>query len=99
MRFEKPHSLSYHDETLTSQPETLVRVASKLKLCGGLGLIDAAHAGEVANAYRMFRKLQHQIRPHGHNAHGYNSPRWKSRQLRSSGCGRRGWNEIPFPSH
>jgi hypothetical protein len=66
MRFEKPHSLSYHDETLTSQPETLVRVASKLKLCGGLGLIDAAHAGEVANAYRMFRKLQHQIRPHGH---------------------------------
>ena len=29
MRFEKPHSLSYHDETLTRRPETLVRVASK----------------------------------------------------------------------
>src|ERR1700681_3444470 len=29
MRFEKPHSLSYHEDTLTSLPETLVSVASK----------------------------------------------------------------------
>jgi len=36
-----------------------------LKLCGELGLIDASLAGEVANAYRMFRKLQHQIRLQG----------------------------------
>src|SRR5690606_3745283 len=34
MRFEKPHSLSYHDETLTSLPETLVSVASKLLEAG-----------------------------------------------------------------
>lgn len=36
-----------------------------LKLCGELGLIDAALAGEVANAYRTYRKLQHQIRLQG----------------------------------
>jgi len=36
-----------------------------LKLCGSLGLIDAALADEVANAYRLFRKLQHQIRLQG----------------------------------
>ncbi|ASU38035.1 bifunctional glutamine synthetase adenylyltransferase/deadenyltransferase [Herbaspirillum sp. meg3] len=36
-----------------------------LKLCGSLGLIDAALADEVANAYRLFRKLQHQIRLRG----------------------------------
>ncbi|MQR01602.1 bifunctional [glutamate--ammonia ligase]-adenylyl-L-tyrosine phosphorylase/[glutamate--ammonia-ligase] adenylyltransferase [Glaciimonas soli] len=36
-----------------------------LKLCGDLGLIDAALAGEVANAYRHFRKLQHQRRLQG----------------------------------
>src|SRR5437867_9192439 len=34
MRFEKPHSLSYHDETLTRRPETLVRVASKFDEAG-----------------------------------------------------------------
>ena len=34
MRFEKPHSLSYQDETLTKRPETLVRVASKLLEAG-----------------------------------------------------------------
>src|SRR5436853_5246084 len=28
MRLENPHSLSYHEDTLTSLPETLVRVAS-----------------------------------------------------------------------
>src|SRR6202011_2465076 len=28
MRLEKPHSLSYHEDTLTSLPETLVSVAS-----------------------------------------------------------------------
>jgi glutamate-ammonia-ligase adenylyltransferase len=36
-----------------------------LKLCGQLGLIDAALAGQVANAYRLFRRLQHQIRLRG----------------------------------
>ncbi|WP_034294128.1 bifunctional [glutamate--ammonia ligase]-adenylyl-L-tyrosine phosphorylase/[glutamate--ammonia-ligase] adenylyltransferase [Herbaspirillum sp. RV1423] len=36
-----------------------------LKLCGSLGLIDAALADEVADAYRLFRKLQHQIRLQG----------------------------------
>jgi glutamate-ammonia-ligase adenylyltransferase len=36
-----------------------------LKLCGELGLIDAALAQEVANAYRTFRKLQHKIRLQG----------------------------------
>jgi glutamate-ammonia-ligase adenylyltransferase len=36
-----------------------------LKLCGSLELIDAALADEVANAYRLFRKLQHQIRLRG----------------------------------
>lgn len=36
-----------------------------LKLCGELGLIDAALSGTVADAYRSFRKLQHQIRLQG----------------------------------
>jgi [glutamine synthetase] adenylyltransferase / [glutamine synthetase]-adenylyl-L-tyrosine phosphorylase len=36
-----------------------------LKLCGELGLIDAPLANGVADAYRMFRKLQHQIRLQG----------------------------------
>src|SRR4051812_48772324 len=34
MRFEKPHSLSYHDETFTSRPDTLVSVASKFDEAG-----------------------------------------------------------------
>jgi glutamate-ammonia-ligase adenylyltransferase len=36
-----------------------------LKLAGALGLIDAGLAGRVAGAYRVFRKLQHQIRMQG----------------------------------
>lgn len=36
-----------------------------LKLCGALGLIDSQSAGNVADAYRTFRKLQHQIRLQG----------------------------------
>lgn len=36
-----------------------------LKLAGALGLIDAALANQVADAYRVFRKLQHQIRMQG----------------------------------
>ena len=36
-----------------------------LKLCGNLGLIPATLAGQVADAYRLFRKLQHQIRLQG----------------------------------
>jgi hypothetical protein len=34
MRLLKPHSLSYHDDTLTRRPETLVRVASKFEDAG-----------------------------------------------------------------
>lgn len=36
-----------------------------LKLCGELGLIDKTLAGNVADAYRAFRKMQHQIRLQG----------------------------------
>ena len=36
-----------------------------LKLCGTLGLIDADAAAAVADAYRRFRKLQHQVRLQG----------------------------------
>jgi glutamate-ammonia-ligase adenylyltransferase len=36
-----------------------------LKLCGELGLIDAALGISVADAYRSFRKMQHQIRLQG----------------------------------
>ncbi|MGB9992396.1 bifunctional [glutamate--ammonia ligase]-adenylyl-L-tyrosine phosphorylase/[glutamate--ammonia-ligase] adenylyltransferase [Pseudoduganella rhizocola] len=36
-----------------------------LKLCGSLGLIDAALAGGTADAYRAMRKLQHQLRLQG----------------------------------
>ena len=37
-----------------------------LGLCGELGLIDLPLARKVADAYRTFRKLQHQIRLQGH---------------------------------
>lgn len=36
-----------------------------LRLCGELGLIDRTLALKVADAYRLFRKLQHQIRLQG----------------------------------
>jgi glutamate-ammonia-ligase adenylyltransferase len=36
-----------------------------LKMCGELGLIDAALAAQVADAYRTLRKLQHQMRLQG----------------------------------
>ena len=36
-----------------------------LKLCGSLALIPAELAEQVANAYRLLRKLQHQIRLQG----------------------------------
>jgi [glutamine synthetase] adenylyltransferase / [glutamine synthetase]-adenylyl-L-tyrosine phosphorylase len=36
-----------------------------LKLCGELGLTDRELAIQTANAYRTFRKLQHQIRLQG----------------------------------
>ncbi|MBI3283955.1 MAG: bifunctional [glutamate--ammonia ligase]-adenylyl-L-tyrosine phosphorylase/[glutamate--ammonia-ligase] adenylyltransferase [Burkholderiales bacterium] len=36
-----------------------------LKLCGELGLTDPQLAQETANAYRLFRKLQHNIRLQG----------------------------------
>jgi len=38
-----------------------------LKLCGELGLIDAGLALEVSDAYRLFRKLQHNIRLQGND--------------------------------
>jgi hypothetical protein len=34
MRLEKPHSLSYQDDTFTRRPETLVRVAPKFDDAG-----------------------------------------------------------------
>ncbi|HEY5801529.1 MAG TPA: bifunctional [glutamate--ammonia ligase]-adenylyl-L-tyrosine phosphorylase/[glutamate--ammonia-ligase] adenylyltransferase, partial [Burkholderiaceae bacterium] len=36
-----------------------------LRICGELGLIDAQLAGEVGDAYRALRKLQHQLRLQG----------------------------------
>jgi glutamate-ammonia-ligase adenylyltransferase len=36
-----------------------------LRLCGRLGLIDAALAEDVGNAYRIMRRLQHQVRLQG----------------------------------
>ncbi|CAN5903630.1 bifunctional [glutamate--ammonia ligase]-adenylyl-L-tyrosine phosphorylase/[glutamate--ammonia-ligase] adenylyltransferase [soil metagenome] len=36
-----------------------------LKLCGNLGLINTEISFEVANTYRLFRKLQHNIRLQG----------------------------------
>ncbi|MGV7208815.1 bifunctional [glutamate--ammonia ligase]-adenylyl-L-tyrosine phosphorylase/[glutamate--ammonia-ligase] adenylyltransferase [Oxalobacteraceae bacterium A2-2] len=36
-----------------------------LRTCGELGLVDPALAAEVADAYRKFRKLQHQLRLQG----------------------------------
>jgi len=36
-----------------------------LKLCGKIGLLDATLASDAADAYRKFRKLQHQIRLQG----------------------------------
>jgi glutamate-ammonia-ligase adenylyltransferase len=36
-----------------------------LRLAGELGLVDAALAGAVADAYRVMRKLQHQVRLQG----------------------------------
>ncbi|MDB5797342.1 MAG: glnE [Paucimonas sp.] len=36
-----------------------------LRLCGELGLIDRALAAGVADAYRRFRKMQHQLRLQG----------------------------------
>jgi len=36
-----------------------------LRTCGGLGLIDAGLAASVADAYRQYRKLQHQLRLQG----------------------------------
>ena len=41
-----------------------------LNLCADLGLIDSTSAVTVANAYRRFRKLQHQLRLQGDDAIG-----------------------------
>jgi glutamate-ammonia-ligase adenylyltransferase len=36
-----------------------------LKMCGELGLIDAQQGAHAADAYRAYRKLQHQLRLQG----------------------------------
>ena len=46
MRFEKPHSLSYQDDTFTRRPDTLVRVASNV-LDAGLWLKSTETRGSV----------------------------------------------------
>lgn len=46
MRLEKPHSLSYQEDTLTRRPDTLVRVASKLE-DAGLWLKSTDTSGSV----------------------------------------------------
>ena len=46
MRLLKPHSLSYHDETFTRRPDTLVRVASKFD-DAGLWLKSTDTSGSV----------------------------------------------------
>jgi glutamate-ammonia-ligase adenylyltransferase len=38
-----------------------------LRLCGELGLIDAGLAQGAADAYRVLRRLQHQVRLQGHD--------------------------------
>ena len=46
IRFEKPHSLSYQDETFTRRPDTLVSVASKFD-DAGLWLKSTETSGSV----------------------------------------------------
>lgn len=53
------HAAQYHQLT-----DDIGNIAL-LKLCGSLGLIPETLAGQVADAYRLFRKLQHQIRLQG----------------------------------
>ncbi len=50
------------------QHPELVRNAGNialLQIAGGLQLIDASLAGEVADAYRTFRSIQHRLRLNG----------------------------------
>src|SRR6478672_13125733 len=56
MRFEKPHSLSYQDETLTSVPsgDTRVSVESKIELAG-LWLKSDETSGSVLYSRTPFR--------------------------------------------
>ena len=51
-----------------------------LKLCGELGLIDPTLATEVANAYRHYRKLQHQRRLQG-DERARISPEWVTSEV------------------
>lgn len=51
-----------------------------LKLCGELGLIDTALANEAANAYRHYRKLQHQRRLQG-DERARVSPDWVAAEV------------------
>ena len=62
MRFEKPHSLSYHDDTLTSRPDTLVSVESKFDDAGlWLKSIDTSGLAQVFvhHVRRRVRRPQH----------------------------------------
>jgi glutamate-ammonia-ligase adenylyltransferase len=63
-----------------------------LKLAGKLGLIDAALAAQVADAYRVFRKLQHQIRMQGEERARV-APQRVTAEIE---CVKRLWREI-FP--
>ena len=48
-------------------PELVANIGNiaLLNLAGGRGLVDKTAAAEVANAYRTYRKLQHQMRLQG----------------------------------
>lgn len=64
-----------------------------LKLCGELGLLDAELAGKVADAYRSFRKMQHQIRLQGEDKARVNEE-WVEKEI---GAVKRLWEQI-FPA-
>jgi glutamate-ammonia-ligase adenylyltransferase len=52
---------AFHHPRLTANAGNI----ALLRLCGELGLIDAALAEGAADAYRVMRKLQHQVRLQG----------------------------------
>ncbi|MGS0740498.1 bifunctional [glutamate--ammonia ligase]-adenylyl-L-tyrosine phosphorylase/[glutamate--ammonia-ligase] adenylyltransferase [Glaciimonas sp. GG7] len=67
-----------------SHPELTADIGNiaLLKLCATLELIDATLANEVANAYRHFRKLQHQRRLQG-DERARVSPEWVAAETAS----------------
>ncbi|HEY8607560.1 MAG TPA: bifunctional [glutamate--ammonia ligase]-adenylyl-L-tyrosine phosphorylase/[glutamate--ammonia-ligase] adenylyltransferase [Noviherbaspirillum sp.] len=64
-----------------------------LRLAGELGLVDAALAAKVADAYRRFRKLQHQIRLQGSDRARVDA----ERVAEDSGCVRELWEQVFGP--